>query len=131
MKPFLHTYALSTAALLALLVLPAMALSDAEFPFDPEKGKIEAEAPGKKKKTIPAVGKDINNCVTCEWVYSPAEKVPDLVGIVREAKKSSVKAARKAYAKAMAEAIKKNRATRIKALKETSAMIKSLSNRRP
>lgn len=36
----------------ALLVLPTVARGQTTFPFDPTKGGIEAEGPGKKKKTI-------------------------------------------------------------------------------
>lgn len=36
----------------ALLVLPTAALAETEFPFDPKKGGLEAEGPGKKKKAI-------------------------------------------------------------------------------
>lgn len=124
----------------ALLVLPTAALAEKELQIDPKKGGLEAEGPGEKKKKIPAGpnksarhssgrswtppgSSPPKNCVTCKWVYSPAENIPNLAGLVREAKKDSVKSARGIHAKAMARAAKENRAARIKALKDASALI--------
>lgn len=65
-------------------------------------------------------------CVTCEWVYTPVESEINLADIVREEKEAAVKSAQEIYENELATVEKENRAARIKELNEVSDLFNKL-----